>query len=421
MFKVILAGILFSLATISQGQNADDWRFSGFASLGVGRIYEDGQRALGYENEWSFDSDSVLGLQLDKELSERWGFTGQVVANGYNYTGDELYTPELEWLLLRFEPTGDMQFRFGRVRNPMYLYSTTLEVGYTYPWVRPSANTYPSFLDPFKHLDGMDFVYSSSYSDLDVEYQLFAGRSEAEFIGLDITAHSVFGANITTRWSEFTWRFNAEELEVSILAPDVQAARDGFNGAALQASALNISEAAEIFTYVANNLEAKHKSVHYLSTSFMWEPNQWTFMTEVMHFRNEDNLFSNDADGFYISVAYLWGDYTPYITYGEFHNRFADGLVVKIKESEEFIPVNPSGSDLDFLRESTVSQLNDYDTEQESIVFGLRYDFHNQANLKVEVEYFNFINDTSGVFYVDPGNETPNDGLMTSFVIDVVF
>jgi hypothetical protein len=68
VLNVILVGLLLSFAVSSYGENY--WRFSGFASLGVGRIYEDNQRALDYENKWSFNSDSVLGLQLDKELSE---------------------------------------------------------------------------------------------------------------------------------------------------------------------------------------------------------------------------------------------------------------------------------------------------------------------------------------------------------------
>ena len=418
MFKVILAGILLAVSVVSH--SADDWRFSGFASLGMGRIYEDDQRAVGYENEWNFDSDSVLGLQLDKELSQQWGFTGQVVANGFNYTGEDLYTPELEWLLLRFEPTGDMQFRFGRVRNPLYLYSTTLEVGYTYPWVRPSGNAYPSFLDPFKHLDGMDFVYNTSYADVDVEYQFIAGRTEAEFLKLDITGHSVLGVNIITRWLDFTWRFNTELLDVSILAPAIEPIKANFL-AYEQALAATQPEAAAALGDVARNLKSEHKQVNYFSLSFMWEPGQWSFITEITKFDHEDKNFSNDAYGYYISAAYQMGDFTPYLTFGEFHNEFADGIPNKLTATESLIPVG-FDTDLDDLRDYTTLILNEYDNDQESLVLGFRYDFHRQASFKFEVEYFNFLNGTTGSFYVAPSVvDKPDDGLMTSLVIDVVF
>jgi len=419
VLKVILASVLFSFVINSYGE--DDWRLSGFASLGAGRIYADDQRALDYENEWSFNSDSVLGLQLDKELSEQWGFTGQLVANGFNYTGDDIYTPELEWLLLRFEPTGDMQFRFGRIRNPLYYYSATLEVGFTYPWVRPSANTYPSFADPLKHLDGIDFIYSTSHGDVDIEYQLIAGRSAAIFYDLDITNHSIYGVNITANWSDFMWRINTEYLDVSILAPTAAPLKEAFKSAAASVSALS-AQAEEDFLYISNNLESKHKAVKYLSASFMWEPNLWVLMTEAMYFNNEDNNFSNDATGFYISLSYQLGVYTPYISYGEFHNEFADGIANKIKETEVLIPITPGGSALDDLRATTTDLVNDFDTEQESIVFGVRYEIHDQANLKIEVEYFNFLKNTSGMFTVDNAlADNPDDGLMTSIVIDVVF
>ncbi len=419
MFKVILAGVLllFSVGSYSE----DDWHFSGFASLGAGRIYDDGKKALDYENEWSFNSDSVIGLQLDKELSEQWSFTGQFVANGFNYSGDEIYTPELEWLLLRFQPTGDMTFRMGRIRNPIYYYSATLEVGYTYPWVRPSANTYASFSDPLKHLDGIDFVYNTNHGDVDVEYQLIAGRSEADFYGLELTNHLVLGAIMTARWSDFMGRMNFGKVNTSIIDPATDTglglARTGFKDAAAYATSIGLDQEAEDFLYISNNLESKRKDIEILTVGFMWEPGLWTLMTEALYFNNEDNNFSNDANGFFVSLAYQLENYTPYITYGEFHNDFADGIPDKIKETEALIPAGSLGG----LRAITSAALNDFDTEQETIALGVRYDFHAQANLKIEVEYFNFLKGTSGSFIIDDGADNPGNGLMTSIVIDVVF
>ena len=419
---MIKLGRLILIMLLSVGAHGSDlmqdWQFSGFASFGAGRLADSGQSFIRYDDEWSVDTDSVLGLQVNKQLSDQWGFIGQVVANGYNYSGDDLYTPELEWLLLSFEPNANMQFRFGRIRNPLYFYSSTLEVGYTYEWIRPSANTYPSFLDPFKHMDGMDFTYRTSHGDVDVDYQFILGHTSAEFIGLDIEAHSILGANITAQWDSLTFRFNYEKLDVSLelVDPRLLAAKDGFLLAYQNTGVTEFLDITKGFGY-------SHEDVEYFSSSILWEVGNWQLTSEVMNFRTHEPNFSNDADGYYISIAYQWEDYIPYARFGEFHNRFSKGLTNQIEATEAVFPVgtDPSGS-IDKLRDDTVTEINFYNGDQETLTLGVRYDFHAQANFKVEVEYLNLLNGTSGNLNLDSAfAPRPSHAILTSFVIDVVF
>ena len=181
-------------------------------------------------------------------------------------------------------------------------------------------------------------------------------------------------------------------LDVSILAPDIEPIKLNFL-AYEQALQVSNPEASAAFGDVARSLKSEHKQVNYFSTSFMCEPNQWSFITELTKFDHEDSNFSNDAYGYYISAAYQFGDFTPYVTFGEFHNDFADGIPNKLNGTEALIPVG-ADTTLDGLRSYTKELLNGYDNDQESIVLGFRYDFHIQANFKFEVEYFNFVNNT---------------------------
>jgi len=79
----------------------ESWEVSGFASFGGGRLSLYDHKYIDFkEGDWGFNSDSVIGLQANKQLTNRWGFTAQTVANGYAFNDEEPYTPELEWMLL---------------------------------------------------------------------------------------------------------------------------------------------------------------------------------------------------------------------------------------------------------------------------------------------------------------------------------
>ena len=131
MFR-ILAVLLIALTTGTAWAD-DAWRLSGFASLGAGKIQDDELSYLGYDDEWSYKGDSVLGLQLSGDIAERLSFNIQALARGVNFEGDE-FKPELEWMFLRYQLNSNWRLRAGRMRTPHYLYSETLDVGYSYVW-----------------------------------------------------------------------------------------------------------------------------------------------------------------------------------------------------------------------------------------------------------------------------------------------
>ena len=413
----LLLLVLFIPSLSSYGW--ESWNVSGFASIGAGKLDREDLTFIDFDNEWGLDSDSVVGIQASSDINDRWTFISQVVANGYAYNDDDAYTPELEWLLFQYRYSPDTQYRFGRIRNPHYFYSNTLEVGYTYTWVRPSVNAYPLFLAPFKHVDGADITYYTSLGGMDLEIQSILGRTSSEYEGSEIDAHYLVGANILAHWNEYSFRFSAQHINVSIKAPSFNQLKQGFIATADNFSAQ--PDVQDAFQQVVNAFEAKRQPVSYLSIGGAWEKYRWTLMSEVMHFRSADRNFANDTDGYYISASYQWGRVSPYITLGEYHNRFSDDIQEKIDQTENFIPQG-ADADLDTLRAQTKFAFNQFNAEQETVALGFRYDFHPKADFKFEVEYFNFINGTSGNMYPqDYTQPRPSDALLTSFVIDVVF
>ena len=107
----------------------------------------------GANDEVDWDTDSVLGLQIKVPLSDKLSLTGQVVARGY-----EDYDTKMEWLFMTYGLSDNLDARAGRLRIPFFMYSDSLEVGYSYLWVRPPVDVYGQL--GFTSFDGADALYS---------------------------------------------------------------------------------------------------------------------------------------------------------------------------------------------------------------------------------------------------------------------
>jgi hypothetical protein len=414
--RSLLGCVLFCLSLPSFAFG--EWEFSGFASIGAGKLDQEDVRYIDFTDEWSMNSDSVLGLQAQVEISDRWSFISQVVASGTDFTPDDPYTPKLEWFVLGYQISPSMQMRIGRIRAPQYLYSTTLEVGYTYQWVRPSQNAYPLFFSPFKHLDGIDFSQNFSLNDVDLGYQAYIGLTEGEYEGTFAESEYTFGGNLYASWSNFSVRVSGQHLKASIESSGFDDFVAGYQGVA--ATLTPGSDAEQAFLTVADSFDVNGQKVNYLSLGLTWGLGDWTLESEILNFRSEDRNYSNDADGYYVSAAYQWGDVSPYVMIGEYHNRLSDDIKNKAMATEQYIAQGVAPN-VDELRAKTVAVMGLFNVNQETITLGVRYDFHPQADFKFEVEYFNFLNDSYGNFYPTDMFEKGRTAVLTSFVIDVVF
>src|SRR3990167_10128410 len=86
-------------------------------------------------NKVGYAANSLLGLQMEAQLSDKLSVVAQVVANGNNIDGNVPYRVNAEWAFLKYKPFENLQVRAGRFRMPLFMYSDTLEVGYSYPWI----------------------------------------------------------------------------------------------------------------------------------------------------------------------------------------------------------------------------------------------------------------------------------------------
>jgi hypothetical protein len=164
------------LLTLSLGQYSKSAmatpEVSGFINAVGGYAME--RPTQGYEaDNLTFERDSLLGLQVSGRLNDKMSATGQLLAQG-----QDDFTTEASWAYLTYEFSQATQFRMGRFRTPLFLYSDFLHVGYAQHWMSPPEEVYGL---PFDSVNGVDLNYGFSLGRTDAKLQMYFGSSQGDF------------------------------------------------------------------------------------------------------------------------------------------------------------------------------------------------------------------------------------------------
>jgi hypothetical protein len=159
-------------------------KINGFMSAGVARI--NSKRAYqipdhgSVSDSYNFNALSLLGIQFTANLVQNLSVVAQLVANGDNTNGNRAYSVNLDYGYARYQVKG-FEFRAGRFRLPAFLYSSTQEIGYTFPWVTLPNEVYR--IVPFNNVNGFDTVYKRALGSGGWNYSVepFVGSGTSKF------------------------------------------------------------------------------------------------------------------------------------------------------------------------------------------------------------------------------------------------
>ena len=108
--------------------------------------------------------------------------------------------------------------RAGRLRSPVYMYSESLDVGYSYPWLRLPDEVYSQV--QVTNYEGVDAVYTVPLSYGSVTVQVAGGQSKnrdyyAYDEQFDIDYGKLFGASVSLATNDFgTLRIGYVEADI---------------------------------------------------------------------------------------------------------------------------------------------------------------------------------------------------------------
>ncbi|MCP8900797.1 hypothetical protein [Gilvimarinus xylanilyticus] len=332
-------------------------RFNGFLSVGYGMASNDGGYA-GYNEEGSFNPESLFGLQGAFTLTDKTEVTMQLVGRG-----NEDWDPSIEWAYISHRFTPAFKMRAGKMRLPLFMYSDSLEVGYAQPWIRPPEEVYGNV--PVTSYTGIDGLYDINFDMSTLTFQAFMGESEEDITNLGQTVrlevNDLFGGSAT--WTDFIWtlRGNLATSEITIGGDDLKTDFYGLGASYNNGSLQVISE--------------------------------WT--------RLEIEGPTADTDSGYITLAYTLGSFAPYATYSMQESTDDD----ERPYTREFIytAISTPGSPL-YGNVAAVALSDVQNSERTTYSVGVRWDATSNVAVKFDVTRATDFGDTGGDL---PGNMGP--------------
>ncbi len=285
---------------LEQGEH----RFNGFGTVGVTHLGgEDDGRSYGINGQtndsWRGDQLSRFGAQLSYGLTDSVGVTVQATAKAQQ---DE-WKANLEWAYLSWQTTDQLMLRAGRLRSPVYMYSESLDVGYSYPWLRLPDEVYSQV--QVTNYEGLDAVYTVPLSYGSVTFQLAGGQAKnrdyyAYDDQFDIDYDKLFGASISLATNQFgTLRIGYVEADITT----------DINGTVNNYLTGNPND--NLSLLVLDKEKGKFTSIGYQYDNGTWvSNNEWT-----------SRMIENDGleaiDSFYLMGGRRFGDFLPHVTYAQ--------------------------------------------------------------------------------------------------------
>lgn len=321
-------------------------------------------RHIGRDPNWN--AYTLGGVQFEVPIVDKLSIITQLISRG-----SENYNIRTNWAYLNYQATPNLIVQAGRIRIPTFLYSDTIDVGYTYPWVAPPAEVYNQM--PIPNLNGAQAIYTTDIHGFDIELQPFIGQDNptVSFVSgaaIQAKARNVYGGEVSVGRGPVTLRASYLHAKVSLTLPAPPAIPAPPPIGPLR------------FTLPAvNSLPGSFSSV---GAKIDWQ--KFLLLSEYSWRRITG--FIPDTDGWYVLVGYhINPQLMPYLSYADV--RTVDNA------NRNITPI------------AAVNTLlgNMFNTDQDTIEAGLRIDVQNGIAVKASYQHIKPKRGTRGLFSQIPG------------------
>ena len=385
MKKFFLYSTLIGTSVL--GQQVQAIEFDGFLTAGFAvhdQEQTNGKKLVYLEeitDDVTFLQDSKFGLQVTADVAEDMQVVAQILASAE----DDNYSMDVEWAYLDYAASESTMLRAGRIKQPVFLISDYLEVGYAYPWIRPPAEAYSNM--PVDSIIGVEVLYQTKIGSMNFGVQPYFGSNTEGVPGeqANFFADNYIGMALRLENRYFTIQLSSFQTDVSTIGT-----RE--NGDSLNSEGTAALSVASLSWDVANFVGYTEFTTRDIEAD-----------SEILVGVNDvdfDALFA-DQDGYYLTLGYRMGKYLPHLTFAAIDSD----------------PAGPPNTHTQGAR-------------QETVTLGLRYELNDSAALKMEYaqivredELFN-----PGLFSSFDLEDVPNGNAfesdttsLVSVAIDVIF
>ncbi|NRB37409.1 MAG: hypothetical protein HRU20_02945 [Pseudomonadales bacterium] len=287
---------------------ASEVKWSGFATIAGGQTTSsDETYDLGfgnaYDDRYSFNPDSLFGLQASAPLSDSAMATAQVISRG-----SDDWNTAFEWAYLAFDVTDNWRLLLGRQRNPAGLYSDFTDVSYAYHWLRAPTEIYSPSFDSY---DGIGSLYNFSFGEVENLLHVLVGRSKDNPFGDNITDLDLYNhwiAAYTMTWNWLTARASYGERRLTVGVDDIDTP---------------VSDANDIdpaFVALTDSVMVFEDKGDFSTVSLRVDFDSVFVVTEFNNSNLGDN-FLGESDSWYVSAGWRIAEWTVHLTYAASENK----------------------------------------------------------------------------------------------------
>lgn len=398
--RVVAAAAVAAMgaAAQAQGQAESIFSLSGFGTLGVVATDTDGaeyvipSQVRGADKSWSGEVDSKLGVQVGAKFNNQFSATVQVLSK---QNGKGSFTPQIEWAFAKWQATPGLAVRAGRMGGPFFAVSDFRDVGYANTWLRPPIDVYGQV--PVSHFDGADVTWQTTVAGKALTLQAIGGKSASyvertkveidSLVGVNATLELVDGLNL--RLGHVTGKLTVNSSTLNQLV-----------GVLRQTP----------FASVGNQLDPNDKRASFSGVGLTYDEGNWLVLAEYT--KRKTQTFIPDSTGWYTTVGYRVGTFTPYVTFSR--------LKMDSSNVDNTIPaavVLPGmQAPLRALVDGTTAAQS---TPQKTVALGVRWDA--RRNMAVKAQFDSIRTTGAGQFYrAEPGFSNKRVNVF-SLAVDFVF
>jgi hypothetical protein len=293
MKRSTLTAVGLALAALSASSFADgssSFALSGFGTLGIvktdsdlGEFVTPGQ-VTGATKSAKLGVDSKLGVQATARLNGTLSGTVQVVSK---YNGEGNYDPDVEWAFVKIQALSSLSLRGGRMGLPAFAVSDFRDVNFASLWIRPPIDVYGVL--PMSHFDGLDVIHTAGFDGVNLTTQVFGGKADAKYQRASVKIDKLIGFNSTAEFDNgFTLRIGHFQSDIGVQIPGQPDPGD------------------------------RNKRTAFSGVGLSYDKNNLVFNSEYVWGKRRDGDNAISPTGWYASLGYRVGKFTPYLVSSRF-------------------------------------------------------------------------------------------------------
>jgi len=239
--------------------------------------------------------DSKLGLQGRIDFTDKLSLTTQGVSRG-----SQNGRPNLEWLYVGYKITSDTTIQVGRRRFPLFYFSETQDVGFTYPWLHLPQQIYNFSASNY---NGVYINHTHNIGSWTTNLNAYAGYETV----LNDQLYQVYAKNgrKDVRWS-------------NIMGSEFIFSKSWFEGRIMAMTAYiqyrAVAGSCSIDNSCTFDWGGKHRTNMYVFSTMM-TPDDWLLMTDFIYSPQFGSGIQIAASA---SVGRHFGKWLPMLTYSIF-------------------------------------------------------------------------------------------------------